>query len=161
MNSPERGIQEIKAAIQNWKEIKARLGLSFFYMLLGEAYLGGGQWDEGLRILEEAETAMADTQERTYLPALYWLKGHFLYQSSEDREQAKYWLQESIRIAQDQQAYLFSIRAALDLSKILHQEGQTGQALDLVQSIYSNDNHAPDQVEARRLISRFQKISST
>jgi predicted ATPase len=74
----EEGIEQMQQGLTAQRATGSSGHRVHFTALLAEVYGYGGQWEEGLRLLAEAEAEMARTDERFYEAELWRLKGELL-----------------------------------------------------------------------------------
>lgn len=74
----KRGCSQISEAIRLWKETGARLALTCYTAILGDACLASGAIDEGFAAVREAIAGNLGTEERCYHPELHRLEAEFL-----------------------------------------------------------------------------------
>jgi predicted ATPase/class 3 adenylate cyclase len=111
---------------------------SYLLALLAEAYMKGGQAEEGLSILAEALTAVDQHGERFYEAELCRLKGELLLTGSAAQPaEAETCFHQALAIARRQQAKSLQLRAAMSLSRLWQQQGKRDEARKLLAPIYS------------------------
>ena len=97
-----------------------------------------GRNEEGLQILADALALVDKTGERNTEAELHRLKGELLLaQSPDNHTEAETCFQYAIRIAQDQQAKSWELRAATSLARLWQRQGKPQEAHDLLALIYS------------------------
>jgi predicted ATPase/DNA-binding winged helix-turn-helix (wHTH) protein len=127
-------IQQGLAAIQ---EIGPNLYRPYWLSLLAEAYGQAEQPEAGLKVLEEALTLVATTEERLWEAEVYRLKGVLLRQlPCPDVGQAEACFQQALHVAGRQQAKALELRAALSCSQLWLAQGKRNQARVLLAPIY-------------------------
>jgi predicted ATPase len=133
----KEGIEQIEQALTAQHAIGAEVGRSYFLALLAEAHGMREEAEEGLALLTGALT-LADTRgERWGEAELYRLKGALLLQQSSDNQiEAETCFQHAIRIAQNQSAKSWELRAATSLAQLWQQQGKRQEAHDLLAPIY-------------------------
>jgi predicted ATPase len=106
--------------------------------LLAEAYSWAGQPEDGLQVLAEAVTLMAQTEMRWWEAEMFRLQGALRLQlASPEVPQAEACFQQALEVARRQEAKALELRAALSLSRLWQQQGQHADARDLLAPIYS------------------------
>jgi len=134
----EEGIAQIRQALTAWRAMGAGLGVSYFLVLLAEAYGKAGQADAGLRLLAEALAHVDSTGERHFAAEVSRLKGELLLrQATPDEAQAETCLHQAQDIARHQQAKSWELRVALSLSRLWQRQGKRTQAHALLAPIYN------------------------
>jgi predicted ATPase len=113
------------------------LGRPFCLVQLAEAAGQVGQVAEGLRLLGEVLAVMADSSRGDLLAEAHRLQGEFLLrQAVPDAAQAEACFHQALAIACRQQAKSWELRAAMSLSRLWQQQGQQGEARELLAPIY-------------------------
>jgi predicted ATPase len=140
-----------------------------FLALLAEALAKTRQTEEGLRLLEEALAAAGHTGERYYQAELYRLKGELLLQQSTRRAfsqaagagtvkveddplafaNAERCFDQSIKIAQLQEAKCLELRAVMSMARFYHSQGRRAEALRFLTRIYGKFSEGLDTVDLR------------
>ena len=134
----KEGIKQIHHGLIDFQAIGTALGRPSHLALLAEAYGIQGEPEAGLMALIEALTLVNTTGERLYEPELHRLKGALLLQlSSDNQAEAEACFQQSIRIAQSQQAKSLALRAATSLARLWQQQGKRQEAHDLLAPVYN------------------------
>jgi tetratricopeptide (TPR) repeat protein len=148
----EAGIAELAQGLATWEGSGAVLALPFQRTLLAEAFLRAGERDKGLQALAGSFCCPQDVwwrpeQHRLYAELLLLVPGH--------EAQATASLQQALALAEESQARFLELRAAMSLSRLLHQQGRTNEAYDLLASRYAwfrEGFETPDLKQARELL---------
>ena len=127
-------------------------------------FLGGlaealGQFDrveDGLKVLDEAESVTVENGERWFEAELYRLKGNLLGMTpaSGDGAVAPCYLQ-ALDIARRQNSRALELRAATSFARYLQRHDRRGEAYDLLWPIYdalTEGRSTPDLVDAKNQI---------
>jgi len=163
----EEGIAQMGEGLAAHRLTGAEVILPHFLALLVEAFAKTGQVDEGLRVLDEALAVVHRNGERYYLAELYRIKGELLLLQARDRDeeiaQAEECFQESIKIARQQKAKSWELRAAMSLTRLYQNRNRHGEAHRLLKPIYSEFSEGfetRDLKEARALLDELPKSSA-
>jgi predicted ATPase len=133
----EAGLAQLRQGLTALLATGETLAWSRFLVLLAEAVGHAGQIDEGLRLLAEALTAMAERGRGESLAEAYRLQGEFLLRlATPDATQAEACFQQALAIAQRQQAKSWELRAAMSLSHLWQRQGKCAAARQLLAPIY-------------------------
>jgi tetratricopeptide (TPR) repeat protein len=160
--SPERGIEQLRQGLTTWQALGA-LGLSHFLALLAEAHAKGGQFDAGLRVVDEALAVTHSNAERHYEAELYRLKGELLLQQDVTRaapaspgsRRADACFHRALDLAGRTQAKSLELRAAMSLSRLWQRQGRRLEAHRLLAETYgwfTEGFDTPDLQEAKALL---------
>ena len=126
----------------------AEVILPHFLALLVEAFAKAGQVEEGLRVLNEALAVVDRNGEKYYLAELYRIKGELLLLQATDRAavdvttlrvaQAEECFHQSIKVARQQKARSWELRAVTSLARLYQQQNKPTEAQGLLRQIYDN-----------------------
>jgi predicted ATPase len=134
----KEGIEQLHQDLTTYRATGAEILRPYWLALLAEAFGTTGEPHAGLTVLTEALTFAETTGERWYEPELYRLKGELLLaQSPDNHTEAETCFQHAIRIAQNQQAKSFELRAATSLARLWQQQGKRQEAHDLLAPVYN------------------------
>lgn len=127
--------------------------------LLAEIYLRGNKIDEGLAAIEEAQKLAVTGGELFWQAELFRLKGELLLRrSGESVQEAEECLCEALKIAQNQHATMFELRAATSLAKLWRKLNKADDAKRILNTVYSRfDEHADnlDLIEAKTVLEQL------
>jgi class 3 adenylate cyclase/predicted ATPase len=133
----KEGIEQIHQGLIAMRATGAELRRPYYLALLAEVYGAMGQPEAGLPALAEALTLADTTGERWYEPELHRLKGELLLQQASDNQaEAETCFQHAIRIAQNQSAKSWELRAATSLARLWQQQGKSQEARQLLGDVY-------------------------
>jgi predicted ATPase len=156
----KEGIAQITQGLRAYRATGAALVRPHFLALLAEAYGTMGEPEAGLTGLAEALTLMDTTGERGDEPKIYRLKGELLLQQSTDNAtEAETCFQHAIRIAQNQQAKSWELRAATSLARLWQQQGKRQQAHDLLAPVYSWFTEGFDTADLKDAMALLDKLA--
>jgi DNA-binding winged helix-turn-helix (wHTH) protein/predicted ATPase len=120
-----------------------------FLALLVSALCKAEQFDEGLRVLEEALSIANRNGERCYEAELYRLKGELLLLKSAGPADAEMCFKKSMEIARQQKARSLELRAALSLARLSR---STRAALKPIYSSFTEGLDTEDLREAKAML---------
>ena len=129
------------------------------WMPLIDALLAGaceiaGQIDEALTLTEDALQIVERTGERWLDAELYRHKGQLLLRQGHT-EAAEEFYRKALRIAQEQEAKLWELRAAASLARLWAEQGRREEACDLLAPVYgwfTEGFDTPDLKDAKALL---------
>jgi predicted ATPase len=153
----EVGVAQILKSVAAYEGTGARLGRSWFLVLLAEAYQHNGQTAEGLNMLDQAIGFIEETEEAYYAPEVHRVRGELLLVQGGRRtaDEAEACFQTSLAIARSQQARSWELRAAVSMARLLLDQGRRNEAHELLAPIYGwfiEGLGTADLEEARRLL---------
>ena len=123
-----------------------------------------GQTEEAVRVLEEALELGHGRKEERNLAELYRLKGElFILRAGQDRAsalaEAEVCFEQSIKIAQQQKAKSWELRAALSLARVYQERGRSEAARALVTQIYDQFTEGFDTADLRDAKALLDELS--
>jgi len=122
--------------------------------LLAGACEIAGQIEEALILLDEASQMIERTEERWFATELYRHRGQLLLRQGHS-EAAEELYCKALSIAQDQEAKLWELRAAVSLARPRRDQGRRAEAHDLLAPVYywfTEGFDTPDLKESRALL---------
>ena len=128
----------------------------YFMTFLAEAIMQARQFDEGMRLLVEAQTVLESTGERWWEAEVHRLHGELLWRRARaEASQAETYFQQALAVARRQQAKSLELRAAMSLARLWQQQGKRAEAYQLLAEIYrcfTEGLDTADLQEAKALI---------
>lgn len=152
---------DVEGGIAEMEEAVARLGLTDpgYMAMLVELYELAGRTSDGLGLVDELLDLVERTGGRSYEPELLRLRGELLAAVAGREEEAEGYLRRAVRVADEQGALSFSLRASTGLARLLSR-GEPGTdaavALRAVYGRFSEGFETSDLVEARELLARLE-----
>jgi predicted ATPase len=134
-----------------------------FLALLAETLAKSGRVEEGLTLLKEALDLVRRKGERYYQAELYRLKGELLLMVSGDTWTAEDCFCQAIKIAKEQKAKSWELRAAMSLARLYVRRQNEKQAMHLLAPIYNSFSEGfdtPDLQEAKALLDSLSNSGS-
>jgi len=147
----EEGMHQLRQGMEAYEATGALGARTWALPELARGCLQRGQYDEGLRLVEEA---LALTREeakgmRHYEPEKYHVKGALLLAQAESTQpligeeqqanlaaEAETCFLKAIEIAQSQKAKSWELRAATSLARLWQRQGKRAEAYHLLSEIY-------------------------
>lgn len=151
----DEGIAQIREGLRVWQGTGSRHVQTEILLLLASAYRQAGRYEEGLAAVAEALAVVETTGRRLPEAELYGLKGELLWQACQQLEAAEACFQYQRRLAQQQQAKAWELRAAMGLSRLWQRQGKRAAAYELLAAIYdwfTEGFDTADLQEARALL---------
>jgi predicted ATPase len=171
----EKGIEQIRRGIALHQSTGAQVARPHFLALLAEALRRSTQTEAGLQVVEEGLDLSNSRDEGRYLAELYRIKGELLLTQAEGSDllrdsakledgvkgtpsavpQAESCFQQSIKIAQQQKAKSWELRAVMSLARLYQTQGRQREARRLLAQIYNSFTEGLetlDLLEAKTLL---------
>jgi len=157
---PEAGLPLLESGMREYRGLKSPL--VFWPMLLqiqATAYGAASRPAEGLQSLNEAIEIGSAGPSKTLSSEFLGLKGELLLAISHDNAaEAAGWLQQAVSVAQEVQAPMLELRAALRLSRLWRAEGRAEMARQVLGDAYAKLNEGfglPDLMASRALLAEL------
>jgi predicted ATPase len=137
LDASDAGIERMRAEIESLHSIGIQMFQPYYLGLLGECCRQVGAIDEGLSVLEEAQTVADRTGEHWWDAELYRVKGEMLLsESRQSRSEAKTCFEQALVIAHGQNAKSLELRAAMSLARLWRDQNKVQQARELLAPVY-------------------------
>ena len=125
-----RGLEELRNA---GGDLVYRYGL----VLLADACLAAGKFDEGIAAIDECASYLETEGERMYEAELLRLRGELILQTSGDHPAAEQLFRNAISVARTQGAKSWELKAATTLAHLLAATGRRADARDALAPVYA------------------------
>ncbi len=136
----------------------AEMFMPHYTALLAAAYEIAGQVDEAVTLLDDALHIVERTGERWFAAELHRHKGGLLLRQGQS-EAAEELYRKALSIAQEQEAKLWELRAAVSLARLRRGQGSRAEARDLLAPVYAwftEGFGTPDLKEAKTLLDELE-----
>jgi predicted ATPase/class 3 adenylate cyclase len=139
----------------------AELARPYWLCLITEACLESGAALEGLALLDEAEAAVQQTNERYWEAEIHRLRGRLLLATAEPAApaSAEACYRRALEVARRQSARLLELRAAVSLSRLWQATDRYDEARELLAPIYEWFTEGPDRPELREAAALLAELS--
>jgi len=129
------GMTLLRSGTTAYRASGAQLLVPHYFALMAAACELVGKVEESLSLLDASLQVVESTGERWFAAELNRLKGQLLLrQGYSDAAEELY--RKALGIAQEQEAKLWELRAALSMARLWRDRGQRHQARDLLASVY-------------------------
>jgi predicted ATPase len=148
------GMSLLRSGSAAYRASGAELLVPHYIALLAAACEIAGQIDEGLSLIDEALQVVERTGEHWFAAELNRHKGQLLLRQGHD-EAAEGLYRKALSIAQEQEAKIWELRAAVSLARLRAAQGRHTQARELLTPVYSwftEGFDTPDLKEAKTLL---------
>jgi class 3 adenylate cyclase/predicted ATPase len=152
------GISLLRSGLTDWRATGSEVGVPHHIALLAGAYEIGGQIEEAVNLLDDALQIVEMTGERWMAAELHRRKGELLLRQRQTEAAEELYL-EALRIAREQGAKLWELRAAASLARLRRDQGHRAEARDLLGPVYgwfTEGFDTPDLKEAKTLLDALQ-----
>jgi predicted ATPase len=132
-------LEEIRAALDEYRGAGYQLGITALYVLLCPALLLSHNYEAALELIEQGFATTSRNSERIFEAELYRLKARVLLVrgAPDAKTEAQSLLDQALTTAGSQHAKSLELRAAMDLAALWIDQGRREEALDLLAPIYA------------------------
>jgi predicted ATPase len=132
-------LEEIRAALDEYRGAGYQLGITALYVLLCPALLSSHKYEAALDLIEQGLVTVNRNSERIFEAELYRLKARALlvHGAPEARIEAQSLLDQALTTARSQRAKALELRATKDLAALWIDQGRRQEALDFLAPIYA------------------------
>ena len=132
MQHPSKAtLKECDEAVEAYQLSGNRMGISLVTAIMAELCGQISLWERGLRYIDRALVYVGRSGERFAQADLYRIKGELLYAVNRI-DDAKYWLNRAVRLAQKQRARTWEMQAAIPLARLLLDRSEFEKARGLL-----------------------------
>ncbi|MCP1842842.1 putative ATPase/class 3 adenylate cyclase [Bradyrhizobium sp. USDA 4524] len=154
-------LEEIRAAMNEYRGAGYQLGITALYVLLSAALLSSHQSEAALELIEQGLATTGRNSERIFEAELCRLKARVLLvrDAPEASTDARSLLDHALTTAKSQRAKALELRVAVDLANLWIDQGRTSEALDQLVPIYGwfvEGLETQDLKQAKALLDRLQ-----
>ena len=129
------GISLLRNGSSTYNATGAETRISYHIALLAQAYENAGRADEALSALNHALQIAAGIGERWFTAELYRHKGQVMLRQG-DSAAAEQLYHQALAIAEEQEAKIWKLRAAVSLARLLGDQDRRSEAHDFLAPIY-------------------------
>ena len=126
---------------------------------LAEAYWKSGLPDEGLRVVDNAQTQLKKSEERLQESEIYRLKGELLRIRGQPDSDVEANFQQAIDISRRQEARSLELRAVMSLSRLWHSQGKQEEAHRMLAEIYDRFSEGFDTHDLKEAKALLEELS--
>ena len=152
-----KGISLLVSGSSAYRASGAKLWMPHFIALRASASERAGHLEEALELLDEALQLADETGERWFVAELHRQKGQLLLRQGQVQVTEELY-REALAIAQEQEAKLWELRAAVSLARLGRNQsrGVDARQLLLVYGWFTEGFDTPDLREAKTLLEALQ-----
>ena len=148
------GMSLLRSSLAAYRAANAVQWIPYYSALLASACETAGQVEESVSLLDDALQIVERTGERWFAAELNRHKGQLLLRRGQT-EAAEELCCKALTIAQEQEAKLWELRAAMSLARLRRDQGRHSEARNLLAPIYgwfTEGFDTPDLKEAKALL---------
>jgi tetratricopeptide (TPR) repeat protein len=150
----EESLSTMQSGLDVFNMTGAKLSLSHFYAIFGEAHLQAKRYDEAVKRIDEALAVSAANGNVFFLAEIYRLRGEIML-ALDHVDDAESCFQQSLDVARSQQAKSWELRTTLSLCCLRQTQNRGSEAKSALEQIYGwfqEGFETPDLVDAKRLL---------
>jgi predicted ATPase/class 3 adenylate cyclase len=139
LNPSSSALEEIRAALDEYRGAGYQLGITALYVLWCPALLLGRDCEAALELIERGLATTSRNSERIFEAELYRLKARalLLRGGPDAKTEAQSLLDEALTTARSQNAKALELRAAMDRATLWLDQGKREEALDFLAPIHA------------------------
>jgi predicted ATPase len=130
------GITLLRSGTTGYRSSGAELLVPHYFALLAAAHKIAGKVEDGLTLLEDSLQRVERTGERWFAAELNRQKGHLLLLQGHVQA-AEELYDKALRLAEEQGAKLWELRATMSLARLRRNQGRRAEAYDLLAPVYA------------------------
>jgi len=145
--------------LRDWHAVGSDLGRAYFLSLLAVAYAKGGEPEDAMDTMTEAESYVEESGEAFWEAELHRLRGEFMLQSGVVALQVERRFRKARDLARRQGSLALELRASLSLAKLWYDGDRIAEAHALLTDVYSRYTEGFDTAdvsEAQILIEELE-----
>jgi predicted ATPase len=129
-------------------------------VMLTMAFAGSGQFDDAWRCIDEAITAMQESQERWCEAEVHRIAGEIALKSPQrDVTKAEVYFTRALVVARKQQARSLELRAAMSMARLWRDEGRADAARKLLAPIYGWFTEGFDTLDLKQAKALLEELA--
>jgi predicted ATPase len=128
------GISLLRSGSAAYRATGAEMWMPHYTALLARASEIAGQIEEAMTLLDDALQIVEKTGERWFVAELNRLKGQSLHRQGHSEAEELY--RKALSIAEEQEARLWELRAAMSLARLRRDQGRGAEARELLAPVY-------------------------
>jgi tetratricopeptide (TPR) repeat protein len=151
----EEGFALLHKGVEECRRIGSEVGMPRMNALLAEDFGEEVGLEEGLRLVAEGLRMAYDHADRQWEAELHRVQGELLGGHGAEDAEVERCFRQAIEIARRQQARSLELRAAMNLARLLRQQGKTAESLKALEEVYgwfTEGFDTPDLKEAKALL---------
>jgi predicted ATPase len=148
------GMELLRSGVNAYRAAGSEVWMCQYRALLAKACEASGQMEEAAGLLDEALSNVERTGERWFEAELNRHKGELLLRQGHC-EAAEQLYSKALRIAQEQEAKMWELRAAVSLARLRRDQGRPADARAVLSQVYdwfTEGFDTPDLEDAKALL---------
>jgi predicted ATPase len=158
----QEGVAQMRQGLADWQATGALSHRAYHLALLAEALGRGGQVEEGLTALDEAQSLCRTTGERFCEAELHRVRGELLGQQQggpPGQAEVEACFCQALDVARRQQARSLELRAALSLTRLYQRQGRPKEGRPLLAETYGWFTEGFDTRDLREAKSLLEELA--
>lgn len=155
----EQGIMQTRGGMAGLKAAGAALLLPVYQTRLAKILARLGKIEDGLAVVDEGLALIERGDEHIWEADLYRTKGDLLLVQGADESNVESCYQQALRIARQQNAKTYELRAVISLSRLWQKQGKTEEACTMLAEIYNWFTEGFDTVDLKEAKALLESLS--
>jgi predicted ATPase len=137
----------------------AALLLPIYQTRLAKILAKLGKIEDGLAVINEGLALIGRGEEHIWEADLYRAKGDLLLMQGTDESEVELSFQQALRIARQQEAKSYELRAAMSLSRLWQKQGKAEEACTMLSEIFNWFTEGFDTVDLKEAKALLESLS--
>jgi len=130
-------VESITAGINAWRSTGSTIWMPLFLSFAAKAFSEAGNFEDAWRCIAEAMPTMETTKERWCEAEVNRMAGEIALTSpSPDAAKPEAYFDRALRVARQQQAKSWELRAAMSMARLWRDQGKRDEARELLAPVY-------------------------
>ena len=141
----------INGTVEAWRSMGSTVFVPLRLLYLTTAYAELGQLDDARRCIDEAMTAVENTNERWFEADIHRMAGKVALMSRQpDVAKAEAYFERGLTVAREQGARSLELRAATSMAELWRDQGKRREARDLLAPVYGWFTEGFDTIDLKK-----------
>ena len=141
----------INGTVEAWRSMGSTVFVPLRLLYLTTAYAELGQLDDARRCIDEAMTAVENTNERWFEADIHRMAGKIALMSRQpDVAKAEAYFERGLTVAREQGARSLELRAATSMAELWRDQGKRREARDLLAPVYGWFTEGFDTIDLKK-----------
>jgi predicted ATPase/class 3 adenylate cyclase len=154
-------VRLITSGMTAWHSTGTTVWTPTYLAYLAKAYAELGQFDEALRCVSEAMTAVQTSKEKWHEPDIHRIAGQVTLMTPDpDAAKAEAYFERALAVARQQQAKSWELRAAMSLARLWRDQGKVSEARELLAPVYGWFTEGFDTLDLKEAKALLEELAS-
>jgi class 3 adenylate cyclase/predicted ATPase len=150
-----------KSGLVAWRSTGSTMAVPYYLSNLARPYAELGQLDDAWRCIGEAITAVEATKERWCEAEVNRVAGEIALKSPQpDTAKAEAYFERSLKVAREQQAKSWELRAAVSMARLWRDQGKRDEARELLAPVYGWFTEGFDTLDLKEAKALLEELAA-